>query len=196
MPTLQQNGEQDSFNQLIIDYPKLYNNANFTFCVPASWKKVIRHLSAQIDEALKRQPERQAIRLKLLEIYAGRKDATTFAHLAREARARYRRDIPDMTPALEAGLLAHDWPGNVRELRNAVDRFCLGVIAAAPGGSEGGGALTDRVDRYERQLIEAALRASGGVVSSAAEALQIPRKTLHDRITRLGIPVEAFRDGA
>ena len=57
MPTLQQNGEQDSFNQLIIDYPKLYNNANFTFCVPASWKKVIRHLSAQIDEVLKRQPK-------------------------------------------------------------------------------------------------------------------------------------------
>lgn len=37
-----------------------------------------------LKEALKRQPERQAIRLKLLEIYAGRKDATTYAHLARE----------------------------------------------------------------------------------------------------------------
>lgn len=37
-----------------------------------------------LKEALKRQPERQAIRLKLLEIYAGRKDATAFSSLARE----------------------------------------------------------------------------------------------------------------
>lgn len=56
MPTLQQISEQYSFNQLIIDYPHLYN-ANFTFCVPISWRQVIRHLSAQINEALKRQPE-------------------------------------------------------------------------------------------------------------------------------------------
>lgn len=37
-----------------------------------------------LREALKRQPDRQAIRLKLLEIAAGRKDATAYAHLARE----------------------------------------------------------------------------------------------------------------
>jgi len=37
-----------------------------------------------LKEALKRQPERQAIRAKLLEIYAGRKDAKAFEGLARE----------------------------------------------------------------------------------------------------------------
>ncbi len=37
-----------------------------------------------LKEALKRQPERQAIRLKLLEIYAGRKDALAFGALAQE----------------------------------------------------------------------------------------------------------------
>src|SRR5690606_996437 len=37
-----------------------------------------------LREALKRQPERQAIRLKLLEICAGRKDAVAFGALARE----------------------------------------------------------------------------------------------------------------
>jgi pilus assembly protein FimV len=37
-----------------------------------------------LKEALKRQPERQAIRAKLLEIYSGRKDARTFETLARE----------------------------------------------------------------------------------------------------------------
>jgi pilus assembly protein FimV len=37
-----------------------------------------------LKEALKRQPERQAIRLKLLEIYSGRKDVQSFETLARE----------------------------------------------------------------------------------------------------------------
>jgi len=37
-----------------------------------------------LKEALKRQPDRQAIRLKLLEIYAGRKDATAYGGVARE----------------------------------------------------------------------------------------------------------------
>jgi pilus assembly protein FimV len=37
-----------------------------------------------LKEALKKQPERQAIRLKLLEIFAGRKDAKSFAAMANE----------------------------------------------------------------------------------------------------------------
>ena len=37
-----------------------------------------------LKEALKKQPERQAIRLKLLEIYAGRKDPVVFGTLAQE----------------------------------------------------------------------------------------------------------------
>ncbi len=50
-----------------------------------------------LKEALKKQPERQAIRLKLLEIYAGRKDAATFAVLA--------QDMYDM-----AGGQNEEWP--------------------------------------------------------------------------------------
>jgi DNA-binding NtrC family response regulator len=46
--------------------------------------------------------------------------------LARHFLARYseenRRDPPELTPALEKVLLAHDWPGNVRELENCIER--------------------------------------------------------------------------
>ena len=59
-----------------------------------------------------------------------------FAHLAREARARYRRDMPQMTPALEAELTGQDWPGNVRELRNAADRWVLGLWRGASTASD------------------------------------------------------------
>ena len=36
-----------------------------------------------------------------------------FFHLAREARARYRREIPDVPSGWKPQLMAHDWPGNV-----------------------------------------------------------------------------------
>jgi transcriptional regulator with PAS, ATPase and Fis domain len=46
--------------------------------------------------------------------------------LARHFLTRYsdenRRDPPELTPALEKVLLAHDWPGNVRELENCIER--------------------------------------------------------------------------
>src|SRR5213076_750985 len=46
--------------------------------------------------------------------------------LARHFLTRYsdenRCDPPELTPALEKVLLAHDWPGNVRELENCIER--------------------------------------------------------------------------
>ncbi|MEF2070821.1 sigma-54-dependent transcriptional regulator [Consotaella aegiceratis] len=117
-----------------------------------------------------------------------------FFHLAREARARYRREIPDMTPAMEARLLAHDWPGNVRELRNVADRFVLGLYRIGEDGSRGrDGAMTDersladRVDEFERAQIKAELKRSDGKLKPVYERLQISRKGLYDKMRRLGI---------
>lgn len=120
--------------------------------------------------------------------------ALLFFHLAREARARYRREIPELSPELEAELRAHDWPGNVRELRNVADRFVLGLwrgFGTAPAGTADGpassGALADRVAAFERSVIEAELRRSGGRMRPVYEALQISRKGLYDKMQRLGI---------
>ncbi len=113
------------------------------------------------------------------------------AHFLRQAAERYHLQPPAPGQAQLARWMAQDWPGNVRELRNAVDRFCLGV-ASAPA-SALSGSLNERVARYERGLIEAALRDSQGRISVAAEQLQIPRKTLHDRIARLGIEPDELK---
>ena len=122
-----------------------------------------------------------------------------FAHLAREARARYRRDIPDMTPALEADLLAHDWPGNVRELRNAADRWVLGLWNGFSAGGDAGngagsadsGTLADQLAICERRIIEDALKRNEGQMKATYEALGLSRKGLYDKIRRLGIESEA-----
>ncbi|RLQ88127.1 sigma-54-dependent transcriptional regulator [Notoacmeibacter ruber] len=120
-----------------------------------------------------------------------------FHHLAREARARYRRDLPPMTPALEAELMNTDWPGNVRELRNVADRWVLGLwpgrrAEPAPeqaAGSEGQ-ALSEQLATYEKRLIEAELTRNGGRMKPTYEALGLSRKGLYDKIRRLGIELE------
>lgn len=118
-----------------------------------------------------------------------------FFQMAREARARYRREIPEVTPQLEAGLMAHDWPGNVRELRNVADRFVLGMwngfgsggsIDAAPAN----GVLAERMDAFERSVIAAELARNGGAMKPTYEALGISRKGLYDKMRRLGISTD------
>jgi two-component system C4-dicarboxylate transport response regulator DctD len=126
-----------------------------------------------------------------------RKDdiALLFFHLARDARARYRREIPDIDHSLEAQLLAHDWPGNVRELRNYADRFVLGMwhgFDTDTGLSmERQSTLADRVAAFEKAAIEAELSRSEGALKPVYETLGISRKGLYDKIKRHGIITDA-----
>jgi two-component system C4-dicarboxylate transport response regulator DctD len=115
-----------------------------------------------------------------------------FEHLARQARARYRREIPDFTPTLERQLLEHAWPGNVRELRNIADRWVLGLWngfkpAATDAGGDFAGPLPDRIAAFERAVIEAEIRKAGGRLKDVYTALGISRKGLYDKMQKHGI---------
>ena len=138
------------------------------------------------------------ITLEIPSLKARRDDIPLlFFHLAREARARYRREIPPVTPALEAALMAHDWPGNVRELRNVADRFVLGMWSGFEAGStqpEATGLLADRMDAFERSVILSEIARHDGALKPTYEALGISRKGLYEKMRRLGISV-ADADG-
>ncbi len=104
---------------------------------------------------------------------------------------------------------AYDWPGNIRELQNVIERaviLCDGDtfsvdetwLAHDPKISDGpsiaiGTSLAQQhriQSQTERQLIEAALAATGGRVAGpkgAAAKLGIARQTLDSKITALGI---------
>jgi two-component system C4-dicarboxylate transport response regulator DctD len=129
-------------------------------------------------------------------------------HFAELAGLRFRRPVPRWGAAQMAAWQARDWPGNVRELRHLADRWVLGLEdtateaadRGAPEGAPGDGTvaapragLEAQLEAFERGLIEAALRESQGSVSAAAAALDLPRKTLSDRIRRLGLDAESFR---
>lgn len=115
-----------------------------------------------------------------------------FNFLARGARSRYRKDIPDLQSSLLDRLLAYDWPGNVRELRNAADRFVLGLSlglgdeVVEPEGQQLQ-SLPERVGSYEKRLVAEELRRQDGCRTKTADALGIGRKTLYDKMAKYGL---------
>ena len=97
---------------------------------------------------------------------------------------------------------SYDWPGNIRELQNVVERaviLCEGetffvdetwLTHVTPKLAATTAPLVADLVEHEREILEAALRESEGVVggpTGAAVKLGIPRQTLESKIRRLGI---------
>src|SRR5690554_5944718 len=115
-----------------------------------------------------------------------------FTHFMGQACQKYQIPEPELPALQRAMLLAHDWPGNVRELQNAAERFALGLELAIsaplqPLANNQGLPLPQQVEAFERALIAAELARGHASLRSVAEALQVPRKTLHDKIRKYGL---------
>ncbi|MGX9352460.1 sigma-54-dependent transcriptional regulator [Shimia sp. W99] len=124
------------------------------------------------------------------------------AHFLGEYARLHETQQPEVTHEDAAALLAHDWPGNVRELRNVCERR---VLAARRGGGSLGAAiradqmfddvpdtLREAVASFERELIGKAIKAHEGRMDAAAEALGIGRRTLNEKIVKLGLDKSAL----
>ncbi|MDQ1813986.1 sigma-54 dependent transcriptional regulator [Massilia sp. CCM 9210] len=114
--------------------------------------------------------------------------APLMAHFTQDAAQRYGRPVPQWSSQQMSQWQAAEWPGNVRELRNFAERLVLGIVAApapvvvaAPGAAL---SLPQQLDAYERELIANALDAVDGNVSTAADQLGVPRKTLYDKLKK------------
>jgi transcriptional regulator with AAA-type ATPase domain len=127
------------------------------------------------------------------------------AHFARKAGKSFR-GINKKTLDL---LLSYPWPGNIRELQNVVERSVIVCepenfsvdeswlsrrsVASEPKSQL---ELSQKLAAQEKELIEAALRKSGGRVSGpsgAAAKLGIHRSTLESKITSLKIDKHRFK---
>ncbi|WP_193371270.1 sigma-54-dependent transcriptional regulator [Pelagibius marinus] len=120
-----------------------------------------------------------------------------FQHFAAQNAASFEIDPPDMTAEDLAALLSHDWPGNVRELRHVAERR---VLAARRGRGSVADAISldndsadvpetlrEAVAVFERQLIAKAIQTHKGRMDAVAEALGIGRRTLNEKIVKLGL---------
>lgn len=122
-----------------------------------------------------------------------------FNHFVLKASLRYERPAPEVSAAQMNQLMSHAWPGNARELRNAADRFVLGLPleeAMSPDLFSGHRSLDEQMAMFERHLIEEALLDSAGRAAVACEKLGLPKKTLYDKMKRLGLSSDDFRGGA
>ena len=120
-----------------------------------------------------------------------------YTHFAEAAARTYEVTAPPLEPEDVAALMAHDWPGNGRELRNVAERRVLmarrgqGSVAQAIGAAQlpedVPETLRGAVAAFERELIGKAIRAHEGRMDAVAEALGIGRRTLNDKIVKLGL---------
>ncbi len=110
--------------------------------------------------------------------------------------------VHDLPPGSLPMLHAHGWPGNVRELRNALARMIVfrdvtnaesdaTTLRGAPEGSVLMLPLRDArqqvIEQFEQRYVAAQLRAHGGNVTRAAEAVGVSRQFLHRLMERYGI---------
>ncbi len=111
-------------------------------------------------------------------------------HFLLQAARRHDRPLPGVPSDQMRRLMAHPWPGNVRELRNVADCLVLGVgkdILGSADPEAKPASLAESVESFERSLIAAELRRHGGSLARSAEALRIPKTTLHDKIRKYGL---------
>jgi len=107
-------------------------------------------------------------------------------------------------------LSSYHWPGNIRELKNFVERVNImseeavisatsvkSFLGAAPRDQAEGAlaaygdmTLAEARDNFERDLIAAKLRESGGNITRAAEALGVYPSNLHSKMKKLKITPE------
>ncbi|HKV11077.1 MAG TPA: sigma 54-interacting transcriptional regulator [Thermoanaerobaculia bacterium] len=127
------------------------------------------------------------------------------------------RPAKDLDPAVLDLFNAYSWPGNVRELEAAIHRaFVLSgsdfltvadfgwialhvqgaqgtaarppeVEGISPTLSLGNGGYEEALDRYDRQLISAALSQSHGKIRETARLLGIARNTLRAKMKKYGL---------
>ncbi|MDD0974419.1 sigma-54-dependent transcriptional regulator [Pseudomonas fontis] len=119
-----------------------------------------------------------------------------FAHFARSAAERLGRTAPPLSGAQLGRLLSHDWPGNVRELANAAERHALGLGEPQPLLSEAGQSLAAQQEAFEAQCLRAALSRHKGDIKAVMEELQLPRRTLNEKMQRHALLREDFLDRA
>lgn len=118
-------------------------------------------------------------------------------HFVRKFSDEFSKPIEGITPRALLVLKRYGWPGNVRELEHVIGRACMladrttldvedlpeNLVQASPR-SDLNVDNTSVLEAQERQLVEDALRASGGNQSEAARRLGIGRDALRYKMKR------------
>ncbi|HMO30973.1 sigma-54 dependent transcriptional regulator [Enterovirga sp.] len=117
-----------------------------------------------------------------------------FEQFVSEAVKTHSRPVRRIDEALMRDYSVAEWPGNVRELRNAAERFALGLDTRRSPSTEPQRSLADQVDAFEHSLLEKALASARGNIAAVMMDLDIPRRTLNEKMRKYGIDRHRFTD--
>jgi len=160
-----------------------------------------RNLDAEVDSGVFRQDLYYRLNTVIIQIPPlrdrGDDIALLYSHFIGRYAELYGVDAPESTNEDIAALMSHDWLGNVRELLHVAERRILAWRRGRGSASESirkDGVIDDvpptlrgAVAAFERQLVAKAIRRHGGRMDAVAEALGIGRRTLNEKIVKLGI---------
>jgi PAS domain S-box-containing protein len=115
-------------------------------------------------------------------------------HFTKKYSERMARKIEKIPSETMRALVSWPWPGNVRELENFIERSVIlsqGPNLRAPlaelRANQGQGSGGSTLQEVERDYILRVFRETGGVVSTTATRLGMPRTTLNAMMKKLGI---------
>jgi DNA-binding NtrC family response regulator len=124
-------------------------------------------------------------------------------HFVARFAAQYGKELRGLTHRAQIRLSPHSWPGNVRELENVIGHAAmmstsdvvdvqdfppyLHACSKRPEHPAASALAGGTLAEIEREYIIRVLRQTGGVISSAATRLGVPRTTLNAMMRKLGI---------
>lgn len=165
-----------------------------------------RDLEAMVEEGSFREDLYYRVRVFPLELPPLRERLedlpALLAHWIERLNRDMGRSLEGVHPEALRLLESHPWPGNVRELANVIEYAF--VLAEGPQITEAdlpqlraranagdplsyGADHRQALEAFERAYLEAALAQHQGNVTETAEAIGTPRRTLQDRMRRLGM---------
>lgn len=128
-----------------------------------------------------------------------------FKHFCREFADEKNVAMKKISPIDHETLLIYSWPGNIREMRNIALRYVLepntsiakilnGYHTQEPNYQYNPLPLSVKVQDYERSLIDATLKRCKGNIQEALEVLQLPRRTLNQKMQKYGLNRSDYLD--
>jgi len=143
-------------------------------------------------------------RLNVAEIYIpplrqrGSDILLLFEYFVVRAAEKYRREPPPLPGETVSALMAHSWPGNVRELKNTAERYVLSSLPPEhrinyllqQGQTQqriSSTTLAEQAGHFEKCVIEQALRRHDGNILAIMEELDLPRRTLNQKMQNHGL---------
>ena len=112
----------------------------------------------------------------------------------------YSKNIKKLSMKVKDFFIRHDWPGNIRELKNCIERAIIfsddNEIKLDDLPTQYNEFIDEQsistiygntIDNINREVILDALAKSKGIKQKAAELLNINRRTLYNRMKKLGL---------